>query len=112
MSFVDPQIDEIKALAEKALALAEDTNRMVHRLQRRARWGTFFRFLSLLVILGASGVSFYYLRPYTQRAVNLYEQLHSGSAEALRFEANFVQTLQSLNALNTGSHVAPGATTN
>jgi hypothetical protein len=70
---VDEEIDELKELVRHNTKVAEETNRIVHGMQRSARWGVFFRIFWWLTIFGiSSALYFYYVQPYVAEIERLY----------------------------------------
>jgi hypothetical protein len=73
---MNDDLEEIKEMSKRTLALAEDTNRMVHRMRRAAAWGRFFQIVWWVVIIAVSGAAYYYyLAPYVNRLEQLYGQV-------------------------------------
>ena len=66
--------DERKTI-EHLAELVEDNNRILHRLQRAKRWGTFFHFLYWVLILLLAAGSYYYLQPYIENLQKIFPQL-------------------------------------
>ena len=66
--------DERKTI-ERLAELVEDNNRILHRLQRSKRWGTFFHFFYWVIILLLSAGAYYYIQPYLERLRPLLPQL-------------------------------------
>ncbi len=85
--FVDPQIDELKELVRRNIALSEDTNRMVHKVRRGAAWGRFFMVLWWLLIIAASGVAYYYYQPYLLKIEQAYSNLQTDQKQAQTYES-------------------------
>lgn len=90
MCLVDPEIGELRELVEKNVAIAEETNRVVHGIQRRARWGLLFQIVWWLTILGISGAAYYYyLQPYVEKVKDVYGQVQVGTQQAKDWENQF-----------------------
>ncbi|HEY4476770.1 MAG TPA: hypothetical protein VJB69_02235 [Candidatus Paceibacterota bacterium] len=66
---------EERKTIERLVELVEDSNRILHRLQRAKRWGTFFHFLYWVVILLLAAGSYYYIQPYVDDLQTLLPQL-------------------------------------
>ena len=66
--------DERKTI-EHLAELVEDNNRILRRLQRSKRWGTFFHFLYWVAILLLAAGSYYYIQPYVDSLQKLLPQL-------------------------------------
>ncbi|HEX9830374.1 MAG TPA: hypothetical protein VGA94_01695 [Thermodesulfobacteriota bacterium] len=56
----------------RALELAEENNRLIKKLVRAARWARLFRFIYLLIIVGASVGILYVLQPYLEQILETY----------------------------------------
>ena len=62
---MDPEIKELKELVRQNTKVAEDTNRVVHKMQRSARWSMVLRMVWWLTLFGiTSAIYFYFLAPY------------------------------------------------
>lgn len=89
---MDPETAELRELVEKNVAIAEDTNRLVRGIQRRARWGILFQIIWWLTILGISGATYYYyLQPYVQKVQDAYGQVQTGTQQAKEWENQFAE---------------------
>src|SRR5579872_6355624 len=76
---MDPEIEEIKEMARKTLALAEDTHRMVRAMRRSARLEMVFRLVYWLAIVAVLGASYYfYVAPYVSNLEYLYNRFEQG----------------------------------
>ena len=75
-----------RTMVQKILELAEDNNRMLHRIQRARRFGGFLSTIKWLVVIGLAVASYYYLQPYLDTFQKLLPQLK--------------QTLETLNLPN------------
>lgn len=83
-------IEELRALIEKNTKLAEDTNRMVHKLRRSALWGRFFQIVWWVAIIAISGAAYYiYLQPYVGQIEALYEQFKTSGQQVQDFLQSF-----------------------
>ena len=68
--------DEKKTL-ERLTELVEDNNRILHRLQRAKRWGTFLHSLYWLIALLLAAGSYYYIQPYVESLKGVLPQLEA-----------------------------------
>lgn len=68
--------DERKTI-ERLTELVEDNNRVLHRLQRAKRWGTFFRFSYWVVALLLAAGAYYYIQPYLDSLRTMLPQLEA-----------------------------------
>ena len=71
---MDPQIEELKELIRRNTALAEDTNRIVHKMRRGALLSSIMRLLWWALIIGATVASYLYFAPYLQQITDLYSK--------------------------------------
>jgi len=55
--------------------LTIENNRMLHAIQRRARWSMAWRIFYWIVITGIAFGSFIYLQPYLEKVTNTYNSL-------------------------------------
>ncbi len=70
---VQENIDELRELVEKNIAIAEETNRIVRGMRRSARLGRLFQVVWWLLIAIVSAVSYYYyVEPYVAKIEQLY----------------------------------------
>jgi hypothetical protein len=69
------EIEELKELVRRNIALAEDTNHTIHKMYRATIWGKVFNILWFLSVLGLTGfVYYYFLAPYLGNIMELYSQ--------------------------------------
>ena len=66
---------ESKRLLENNLELSQENNKMLHKVRRVQQWEAFWRWLKLLAIIGIALGSFYYIQPYVDKLVNLYNSV-------------------------------------
>ncbi|MDE1924965.1 MAG: hypothetical protein KGH79_02180 [Patescibacteria group bacterium] len=80
---MDQQIEELKELVRQNISLSGETNKMLHAMRRGARWRTFFSIVWWLAIFAVSGAAYYYyLQPYLERLIQLYQQFQQGGQHA------------------------------
>jgi uncharacterized membrane protein len=94
------EIEELKQEVEELRAVTEDTNKVVHKIRRGARWGLFFQIIWWLTIFGVTGAAYYYyLQPYVVKIENMYFKTQQSAAQAQNFWQQIGQTIGSyLNA--------------
>ena len=79
-------------MVKKSLALAEDTNRMVHKMRRSALWARVFQVVWWVLIIGISGAAYYiYFAPYVDRLEQLYGQIEGTSQQTQNWGAEIQQ---------------------
>ncbi len=70
----DPQIAELKELIRQNIAVATETNRIVHGMRNGARLKSFFWLAVIAVSLGSSVYSyFYFIQPRLNEIKNFYQ---------------------------------------
>ena len=91
---MDDDLEELRDMTKKSLALAEDTNRAVHKMRRSALWGRFFQVVWWLLIIAVSGAAYYiYLAPYVGRLEQLYVQVEGTGQQAQNWGTELRQFL-------------------
>ena len=63
---------EEKALLEQSLKLSEENHRILLKLQRAARWNTFWSVIKILVFILPLIAGYFYLQPYLGQAAKNY----------------------------------------
>ncbi len=79
MLFMDP---ESKQLLQNTLALAEENNKMLHKIRGVQKRETLWQALKIIVIIGIAFGSFYYIEPYLNKVMSLYSSI-SGMEQKL-----------------------------
>lgn len=83
---------ETKQMLQETLALAEENNKMLHKIRgvqrREAIWST----IKILVIIAIALGSFYYLEPYLEKVMNLYNSI-SGIQQDVKSAADSVKNI-------------------
>jgi len=74
---------EEKRLLEETAKLAKENNVILRKMRRSAIWGSIFKVIYWLVILGGLAVSWYYIEPYINTILEMYEQVQ-GQMESLK----------------------------
>ena len=73
---------ESKKILQDTFALVEDNNKMLHHIRRSQRMASFMRAFYWIIIIGVSIGSFYYLEPYFNKVISLYNSI-SGTEQQL-----------------------------
>ncbi|MFA5931967.1 MAG: hypothetical protein WC793_01145 [Candidatus Paceibacterota bacterium] len=73
---------ESKKLLEDTYALAEENNKMLHKIRNVQKWATFWSGLKVLIVIGIALGSFYFLEPYMNKAISLWDSI-SGTQQKL-----------------------------
>jgi TRAP-type C4-dicarboxylate transport system permease small subunit len=68
---------EEKQLLQKTYYLAEENNKILHKLKRANTRASLFRWFYWIVIIGISIGAFYFLEPYIKAATNAYKSLQT-----------------------------------
>ena len=78
---------EDRKMIKRTLALAEENNKILKKLHRSLKWSRFFRMIYWLVVLGITLGAYYYIQPYIDNTVSLFDsikqtlgQIHSAPA--------------------------------
>lgn len=77
--------NEIKEIKE----LTEENNKMLHSIQRRARWTIVMRLMYWIFIVGASIGAFYFIQPYLNQLNDTYDSIKTTQQKASDFSQNF-----------------------
>ena len=68
---------ESEELLKNTLTLARENNKMLHKIRRVQKRETFWHVLKLIIIIGIALGSFYFIEPYLNKIVNLYNSVFS-----------------------------------
>lgn len=83
---------ESKKLLEDTLALAQENNKMLRKIRSVQKWSIFWSWLKIILIIGITLGSFYFLQPYINKITDLYSSI-SGTAQELNNSGNSFQDL-------------------
>ena len=76
MPFLTNRMDpESKQLLQNTLALAEENNKMLHKIRRVQKRGAFWQILKFIVIIVIALASFYYVEPYLNKIMDVYNSV-------------------------------------
>ncbi len=108
---MDPEIEELKQLVQRNLALTEDTHRMVRRMRQAVAWGHFFKVLEWVIIIVLCVLAYtYYIRPYFEHLSQAYQnvqtqtqQVQNAGNEFLNFIKNHFTPPQQSSSPQVGS---------
>jgi hypothetical protein len=70
---------ESKRLIEETLRLAEENNKMLRKVRNVQKWDAFWRSLKIIFIVAVALGALYFLEPYINKVVDLYNSI-SGAA--------------------------------
>ncbi len=79
-------------MLQETLALAKENNKMLHKVRNVQKWAAFWRVLKLLIVVGLTLGSFYYIEPYLNKMLDLYNSI-SNTQQKLNGGANNIQDL-------------------
>ncbi len=65
----------VKTLLEETKKLVEDNNKILHSIQKRERLSFLVRILYWLVIIGIGVGAFYYVKPYMEQLMKVYQSI-------------------------------------
>lgn len=67
--------EETKQILEETLVLTKENNNMLHKVRNVQKWATFWRVVKILLVLGFALGSFYYIEPYLNKMLDLYNSI-------------------------------------
>ncbi len=70
---------EERSLLERTYKISEENNQILRSMRNTARIGTIMRVLYWIVILGLSFGAYYFIQPYLQTVMGLYNQVQGGA---------------------------------
>ena len=73
---------ETKKILEDTFLLAKENNVMLHKVRRVQKRQTFWSIVKIIVIVGMALGAFYYLEPYLDKALTLFNQV-SGMKQSI-----------------------------
>lgn len=83
---------ESKKLLENTFILAQENNKMLRKVRSVQKWSIFWSWLKLILIIGITLGAFYFLQPYLNKIVDLYNSIFS-TEQKLNASSNFFQDL-------------------
>ncbi len=92
MLFMDP---ESKELLENTLELAGENNKLLHKIRGVQKRETLWQVLKWAVILGIAFGSFYYLEPYLNKVMDMYNSV-TGMEKSIKDVSSGSSSLQDL----------------
>jgi hypothetical protein len=66
---------EIKTLIREDIRLAEENNRMLHKISKRTRWVFIISIVKWIIVIGATIGLFYFLKPYADSLTSAYQAI-------------------------------------
>jgi len=83
---------ESKKLLEETLVLAQENNKMLHKVRGVQKWATFWSGLKVFIIIGLALGSFYFLEPYINKIADLYGSI-SDTTQKVKSAADNVKNV-------------------
>ena len=68
---------DIQKLLERNIALSEENNKMLRRLQSNMRWGRFIHAVYWIVIIGSAFGAYYFIQPYIDQLLQIYGKVQT-----------------------------------
>ena len=68
---------DIQKLLERNIALSEENNKMLRRLQSNMRWGRFIHAVYWIIIIGSAFGAYYFLQPYIDQLLQIYGKVQT-----------------------------------
>ncbi|MBI3633681.1 MAG: hypothetical protein HY226_05320 [Candidatus Vogelbacteria bacterium] len=63
--------------SSELLELVRENNKILRSMRRSARIGSFMRYVYWILIIGSAASAYYYLQPYINQLLNVYNELNS-----------------------------------
>lgn len=82
---------ESKKLLEETFRVVQENNQMLHRVRSIQKWSAFWQTLKILVIIGIALGSFYFLQPYVDKTLDLYNSISGPQQKASDTDNNYFQ---------------------
>ncbi len=61
----------------EVLGLVKENNKILRKMQRASRFSSFMRYIYWILIIGSTASAYYYLQPYINQLLQIYDQLDS-----------------------------------
>ena len=68
---------DIQKLLERNIALSEENNKMLRRLQSNMRWGRFIHAVYWIIIIGSAFGAYYFIQPYIDQLLQIYGKVQT-----------------------------------
>jgi hypothetical protein len=81
---------ESKKLLEETLVLARENNSILHKVRSVQKWSTYWQTLKILLIVGIAFGAFYFMEPYVNKMIELYNSI-SGTTQKVDSTQNSFQ---------------------
>ncbi|MEI7765336.1 MAG: hypothetical protein WCI93_01995 [bacterium] len=68
---------ESKKLLEKTYELVKENSEILHKVRSVQKWQAFWSTLRIIILIGVTLGAAYYLQPFLEKAINLFNQISS-----------------------------------
>ncbi|MES3030803.1 MAG: hypothetical protein V4697_00095 [Patescibacteria group bacterium] len=85
---------EERSLLERTYKLAEENNEILRKMRRLSRYGTIFKTIYWVVILGLSFGAYYFIQPYVESVSGLYGQVQGNVGTMDNIKSAFSEYFQ------------------
>lgn len=82
---------ESKKLLEETFRVVQENNQMLHRVRSIQKWSAFWQTFKVLVIIGIALGSFYFLQPYIDKMLDLYNSISGSQQKTGNTDNNYFQ---------------------
>jgi hypothetical protein len=90
---MDTEIEDLKQEVAELKEVVADTNKTLHGMRRSQRWGTIFRIVWWLTIVGVTGAAYYYfVQPYVEQVMSTYDNAKDFQVQIQDWFAQFGRT--------------------
>ena len=66
-----------KNLLEKTYEMEKENNHILKGIRNASRWSGFFKFITWVIIIGASLATYYFVQPYVDTLIKTYQSIQS-----------------------------------
>jgi hypothetical protein len=72
---------------QELFELVKENNKILHKLRFHQQVQTVTRILQFLFVIGLFGASYYFLQPYLEKVISLYNQVQETAQTASEFKS-------------------------
>ena len=69
--------DKTQKMLQEIYTMTQENHSYLKKIDRRQRWSTYWRVLMALIAIGSAFGVYYFLQPYFQTAVDIYNEAQS-----------------------------------
>ncbi len=66
--------DSTKKLLNETYRISQENNALLRKIDRRQRWGIYWKTLLFIIAAGSAFGVYYYFQPYLSQLVDIYDQ--------------------------------------